>query len=163
SESDGAIARHLTIAGKTGPGKAFSLRIEPATERARPTRRLTVEFSDAGTMLRGLGVTQAVSGGVLSLTGTFDDATRDHTLTGPLEAGDFRVVPAPALAKLLQAVTFYGLVDALSGPGVRFAALDGSFRYRDDALELWDWRAFSPSLGLTANGRIDLARDTVVL
>src|SRR5262249_43310285 len=100
-------------------------------------------------------------GGVLTLAGDFDDATHDHALTGTVELSEFRVAHAPGLAKLLQAGTLYGLGGALSGPRLRFASLDGSFPHGGGTLELWDLRAFGPSLGLTAKGRVDLDRDTI--
>src|SRR5262249_22349096 len=59
------------------------------------------------------------------------------------------------LGKLLQAVTFYGLVDALSGPGVAFARMTAPFQYSGETLTLRDTRALSPSLGVTAKGTID--------
>jgi hypothetical protein len=67
------------------------------------------------------------------------------------------------LGKLLQAVTLYGLVDALGGPGLRFARLIAPFQFDDDTLVLRDARAFSPSLGLTAKGRIDRTNDRLDL
>ena len=57
----------------------------------------------------------------------------------------------------------YGLVDALGGPGLRFARLTAPFQFDDDTLVLRDARAFSPSLGLTAKGRIDRAGDRLDL
>jgi hypothetical protein len=60
-------------------------------------------------------------------------------------------------------VTLYGLVDALGGPGLNFASLTAPFQYGDDTLTLHDVRAFSPSLGLTAKGTIDLAGDQLDL
>jgi hypothetical protein len=161
--NDGAVTRDLAITGRTSRGDPVAIRIEPGSGTARGTRHLAVEFADAGTMLSGLGVTEVITGGTLKLEGDFDDAARDHTLTGTLDLTEFRVARAPGLGKLLQSVTLYGLVDALSGPGLRFASLTTSFRYGDEHLEISDLRAFSPSLGLTATGQFDLAAETVSL
>lgn len=167
-ESDGQVIRDLAIAGKAGPGKPFSFRIgrEPATAGAGGAslaRRLSVTAADAGSILQGMDVTSDIKGGEMSISGVFDDATPHHTLSGTLEIADFRVSNAPALGKLLQAVTLYGLVDALGGPGLRFARLTAPFQFDDDTLVLRDARAFSPSLGLTAQGRIDRANARVDL
>ena len=123
----------------------------------RPARALAVtNAADAGQFAaRALDVTDSIQGGALTITGGFDDTTRDHRLSGTLEISDFRATHAPALGKLLQAVTLYGLVDALGGPGLSFSLLSAPFQYDDDALVLRDARAFSSSLGLTAQGRID--------
>jgi hypothetical protein len=61
------------------------------------------------------------------------------------------------LGRLLQAMTLYGLVEVMQGPGLGFRRLVAPFRLTDDALDIADARAFSSSLGLTAKGRIDLA------
>ena len=53
-------------------------------------------------------------------------------------------------------MTLYGLISALRGPGLEFARLIAPFRLVNDVLEVEDARAFSPSLGFTAKGRIDL-------
>ncbi len=74
---------------------------------------------------------------------------------------DFRIRDAPALGKLLQAMTLYGLVEVLQGPGLGFTRLVAPFRLTEDAIELTDARAFSQSLGLTAKGRLDLNAQTI--
>jgi len=100
---------------------------------------------------------------MLRVSGAFDDTTPDHALAGTLDLSDFRVIHAPALGKLLQALTLYGLVEALSGPGLGFSRLIAPFKLDGDALELTDARAFSASLGLTAHGWIDRTNDRVDL
>jgi hypothetical protein len=178
-ESNGRLIRELAITGRTGPGKPFSLRIAPGPAprgageqgpaeqgpggKGQTARRLAITAEDAGAALQGLDVTEQIKGGVLTIAGDFDDTTRDHTLSGTLELNDFRVIRAPALGKLLQAVTLYGLVDALGGPGLSFSRLTAPFQFYDDTLVLRDARAFSPSLGLTAKGRIDRADDRLDL
>ena len=79
----------------------------------------------------------------------------------PRISRDFRIHDAPALGKLLQAMTLYGLVDVMRGPGLGFSRLVAPFRLTDDALDLTDARAFSPSLGLTMKGRLDLNAERV--
>ena len=86
----------------------------------------------------------------------YDDALPDRPLSGTLDIENFRMHNVPALAKLLQAMTLYGLVDAMGGPGLGFTRLEAPFRLTDDALDLGEARAFSSSLGLTAQGHIDL-------
>jgi hypothetical protein len=134
-----------------------------SAQSGRPARRLAIEVEDAGALLHGLDVTDSIQGGKLTASGDFDDSTRDHTLSGTLEISDFRVARAPALGKLLQAVTLYGLVDALGGPGLSFSQLTAPFQLNADSLVLRDARAFSPSLGLTAQGRVNRTGDRVDL
>jgi len=163
-ESDGEILSRFTLSGRTGPGNPFSIRIGLGTgEMGRTARLLAIDVEDAGSVLRGLDVTQEIQSGMLRVSGAFDDTTPDHALAGTLDLSDFRVIHAPALGKLLQALTLYGLVEALSGPGLGFSRLIAPFKLDGDALELTDARAFSASLGLTAHGRIDRANDRVDL
>ena len=83
--------------------------------------------------------------------------------TAPPELTDFRISRAAGLGKLLQAMTLYGLLDVLRGPGLAFTELVAPFTLSDDMLELADARAFSPSLGLTVRGRIDIDDGTADL
>ncbi len=163
-ESDGRTIRGLAVTGRTGSGKPFSLRIgQGPGEKGGTVRRLAIDAEDAGGVLSGLDVTEEIRGGSLTVGGEYDDTIQNHPLSGTLLLSDFRVIHAPALGKLLQAVTLYGLVDALGGPGLSFSRLTAPFQLDNDTLVLRDARAFSPSLGLTAKGRIDRAGDRLDL
>ena len=104
-----------------------------------------------------------MQGGRLKVTGTYDDTVADHPLSGTAEISDFRIQGAPALGRLLQAMTLYGLVDVMRGPGLGFSRLVAPFRLTREVLALTEARAFSPSLGLTVKGQIDLARERLDL
>ena len=150
--NDGRIFQRLRIAGSTQPAASFAVGI--AAEKG--LRRATATAADAGAFLRGLDAIHTMQGGALTLTGTFDDTNAAHALSGMAEITDFRVRGAPALGKLLQAMTLYGLVDVVSGPGLGFSTLTAPFVLLDDDLELRDARAFSPSLGMTVKGHLDM-------
>ena len=119
-------------------------------------RRLTGSADDAGELLRGAGLCAQHAGREAVGAGAYDDAQPDRPLVGTANIEDFRIRDAPAFGKLLQAMTLYGLVEVLQGAGPGFTRLVAPFRLTDSALELSDARAFSPSLGLTAKGRLDL-------
>jgi hypothetical protein len=108
-------------------------------------------------------VTDTLQDGSLTIDGAYDDAKPGHPLQGTARLKDFRVTRAAGLGKLLQAMTLYGVVDVLRGPGLGFTQLVAPFTLSDDVLELTDARAFSPSLGLTVRGRIDLDANTADL
>jgi hypothetical protein len=150
--NDGMVFSRLSVTGRTGNNAPFSVQIAPD----RGVRRLMASATDAGDLLRASAVTNNLQGGKLSVMGTYDDAHPDHTLTGTAELTDFRIRQAPALGRLLQAMTLYGLVDVVRGPGLAFSKLVAPFRLTDGVLELTDARAFSPSLGLTAKGQVDI-------
>ena len=76
---------------------------------------------------------------------------------------NFASTGASRRRKLLQAVTLYGLVEVLRGPGLGISQLIAPFSLGGGVLTLDNARAFSPSLGVTAAGRIDLGRDRIDL
>jgi hypothetical protein len=153
AENDGRVFQRLRFEGQTGSRSPFLVQIVPQ----KGGRRLTATTGDLGQLLRGLDVARTLQGGRLSAQATYDDAQPGRPLSGSADLEDFRVHGATGLARLLQAMTLYGLVDVMQGPGLGFTRLVAPFRLTDDALELADARAFSSSLGLTAKGRIDFA------
>jgi hypothetical protein len=122
------------------------------------TRRLTVRSTDAGEFLLAMGVADNIGGGDLHLDGVFADSLPGDPLTGTATLENFTLRSAPAIGRLMQAMTLYGLTDALRGPGLHFSKLVAPYRWQRRVLSLKNARAFSPSLGLTAEGDIDLRR-----
>ncbi len=154
---DGRLYRDARITARTGPNATASIRIEQTASG----RTLTVSAADAGSLLRGVDAFRTIDGGNMTLTGRFDDADPASPLNGEVRIEEFRVRGAVGLGKLLQAMTLYGLVDVLSGPGLGFSRLVVPLRFDDDGLLLTDARAFSASLGLTAKGRINMDDDKI--
>jgi hypothetical protein len=152
AENDGLLVQRAQITGQAGQA-GFRITLSPQGA----SRRLHAEAKDAGGLLQALDLTGAVRGGALQVDAAYDDTQPDHPLTGTLSADRIRIVHAPAVARLLQAVTLYGLVDVLRGPGLGITHLVAPFRYADSVLTLDNARAFSSSLGITAQGEIDLA------
>ncbi len=161
AENDGQVMRSLHVEAKTAADAGFRLDIAPPAG-SRP-RSLSAAADNAGDLLRAVDVLHTMRGGRLSVNASYDDTLADHPLSGTAEISDFRIQGAPALGRLLQAMTLYGLVDVLQGSGLGFSRLVAPFRLTRDTLGLTDARAFSPSLGLTVKGRIDLAQDRMDL
>ena len=151
ADNNGRAFERLRIDGALADKASFTLQIAPQAG----VRNLTASTSDAGALMRALNITAGVQEGHLAISGAFDDAVRGHPLRGTVELTDFRVARAAALGKLLQAMTLYGLVDVVRGPGLTFSRLIAPFTFNDAKLELSDARAFSPSLGLTTKGWIE--------
>ena len=154
ADNDGRRLRQATL-----EASGLSAAVTPAGAG----RTLHVQAADGGAMLRVLDVTDSVQGGRLVIDARYDDQSPGSPLAGTLQLDGFHVRQAPMIGKVLQALTLYGLVDALRGPGLVFERLVMPFRYAGDTLELTDARAFSASLGVTTQGRIDLARHTADL
>jgi hypothetical protein len=151
-------------AAQGAPAEAGSAQGGPAQKGpAEGKRTLSATATNAGELLAGLDILTRMQGGQLTVTADYDDTTQDHALSGTAEIADFRIRDAPVLAHLLQAMTLYGLVQVVQGPGLGFSKLDAPFRLTEGTLTLADARAFSPSLGLTARGTIDLDMQRISL
>ncbi len=159
AEGSGERPRALQLSALTGPGRRAELAIAPD----RGGRLVHATATDGGAVLRDLGALDSIEGGRLKLVGRFLDDRADHPLSGLLELDDFKVRGAPLLAKALQAITLYGLVQAVEGPGMTFLHMAAPFTYGNEVLTLDDARAFNASLGLTAKGSVDLAAERMDL
>ncbi len=152
AESDGRRLRVLR-AESTGPE-----RIQAVIAPQGNGRLVSLRAADGGALLRAFDVIDTVQGGRLSLEAHYDDTQADPPLSGTADLSEFHLRGAPIVGKVLQAVTVFGVVDALSGPGLLFSHMTLPFRYGGDVLEIGEARAYSLSLGITARGRIDVAR-----
>jgi hypothetical protein len=146
------------IDASAGTG-AFSLVLAPQPGG----RKLTGDAQDAGGLLRALDVMADMRGGHLTLNASYEDTKPGAPLSGTAEIEDFRIQNAPAIGKLLQAMSLYGLVEVAAGPGLGFTRLVAPFSLHNQILTLSDARAFSASLGMTAKGRLDLRRQTAAI
>lgn len=157
------ILHEASASGRTaraaGTG-AFQLTLAPHGRE----RSVRMTAADGGALLRALDVTDAISGGRLSLTASLAELRPGSPVAGTAELDEFVVRNAPVLGKVLQAVTLFGLVEALQGgSGLVFSRLIAPFTLTGEALALQDARAFSASLGLTAKGHVWRHRGTVDL
>lgn len=159
ADSDGGLLHRLHATGETAARTPFHAELAVVHGK----RTLTATADNAGELLAALDIAKRIEGGRLSLTGSYDDTQITHPLNGTLRIDDFRVRNAPALARVLQAMTLYGLVELVHGPGLGFTHLIAPFRLADDTLTLTDARAFSSSLGLTVKGTVDLDAETANL
>lgn len=148
------VVRAGTLSGRAGPRGPFEARITPAGAG----RSLRLEAEDAGALLGSFDVLRRLEGGRLSVQASYASNRPGAPLSGTAEMSDFAVRGAPAVAKLLQAMTLYGLMEAASGPGLGFSRLIAPFSLTPDVLTLGEARAFSASLGLTATGTLDRRR-----
>ncbi len=154
---DGQVLRELRLQARTGPSAPVSLTIQQTAPHAgaAPERSMSLSAGDAGALLRAVGAVDTVDGGRLAVNATYQDGQSGRPLVGTAEIDDFRLRNAVGMGKLLQAMTLYGLVQALRGPGVDFTRLTMPFRFQDGVLTMTEARAISPSLGLTAKGWLD--------
>jgi len=126
-------------------------------------RQVSLRSADGGGLAQALDLTDTVQGGTLAIEAQYDDTKPDPPLSGTATLSGFHIRNAPGIGKLLQALTVYGIGEAMSGPGLAFNQLTAPFRWEAGVLALQDAGVFSNSLGLTARGRIDTGAKTVDL
>lgn len=154
---DGQRLQRLDLDGSTGQGGTVLVRYGPAGGR----QRLEVRSDDAGSALRILALSARIEGGSLTILGEGPPGDPDGPLEGRIGMRDFVVRDAPVLARLLNAASPRGFAELMDGGGLRFDRLDGAWHYEDSQLEIRTLRLSGASLGLTADGRIDLAARSV--
>lgn len=154
------VLRQATLRGSTARGGgAFEAALTPGRGNVRQVRAVA---EDGGAVLRALGITTSIRGGRLALTGQYTETRPGAPLSGTAELDNFVVRDAPALGKLLQAMTLFGVLEAMQGGnGLVFTRAVVPFVLEPDVLRVNEARAFSASLGLTAQGR--LLRERAVL
>ncbi|HXP07381.1 MAG TPA: AsmA-like C-terminal region-containing protein, partial [Acidobacteriaceae bacterium] len=155
----GEAIRWLDIVGTIPGGGPFSVRIEPGAS----TRHLSVEARDAGRFLRGVDSIRGLQSGHLAIEGDLDSNFGLEPLVGTALLENVVLQNSPLMGKLLQAITVYGLVDALRGPGITFSRIVAPFKYDGADVTLNDAHASNASLGLTAKGRVGLSSGLVAV
>jgi hypothetical protein len=114
--------------------------------------RITAE--DGGAVMRDAGLYPNARGGDFELilvpsggAGQFD---------GQLSIGRTRIVNAPGLASLLNAVSVVGLLTELQGSGILFETVDARFEMSPDRVILREGSAVGASLGISMDGVYDI-------
>lgn len=138
----------------------------PLTARfAAPT--LQIEAANAGHALRALGIYDTIMGGRLTITGTASNGQTTAKLEGEAVLENFTVVKAPALARLLNALSLTGIGGLLEDKGIDFKRLQTQFAWIDtpqaQMITLANGRTSGASLGLTFEGDLNRAARTLDL
>ena len=136
----------------------------PLSVRYQPNggkHQLSITSTDAGAVLRAFDIVDNVKGGTLTVTGEAEDAAPGRPLTGKAEIGDFRLVKASILARLLTMATLTGFVDVLTGEGFQFNRFESDFTKTEGRLDIKLARAHGPSIGLTGTGYVDFDHHNV--
>lgn len=143
---------------RNGKSDRFTIALAPAPGG---TQTLRGRSSNAGAMLRSLGVTDKFVGGELELEGATDDKAEGRPLGVNVQIRNYRIVEEPAIARFLAMALITGLPDTLRGEGIGFDRLDGRARWRDSVVEIVEMRTSGPALGIQAKGRIDIGADRI--
>ncbi len=155
--------QHLEIDGKTLENVPITVKIRPEAGRMR----LFANTPNLGAVLRAINLSDTVEGGLLTAEGAAVSAAPDAFIAGRLQLEEYRLRQLPALAVLVTAAFPLALPDLMGGDGIGFQRLDGVFNWRNqgvvDDVELKETRMSGLSLGISAEGIIDFAKNDVRL
>ncbi len=129
------------------------VRGELIPQNGRSAFRIT--SADAGGVFRAAGLLTQAHGGDLSLV--LQPREEEGAYNGTLVVERTQVKDAPSIAALLNAVSIVGLINELSGAGIQFARVDARFGLNSNEFTLYEASAVGPSIGLTMDGRYNLA------
>lgn len=140
-------------AGRTLSG-AITARVNGGTaiaaELAGGSVRVTSE--DAGGAIRDAGLLKNARGGSLEMV--LKPTGAKGTYDGTLNVADTRVLDAPAMAELLNAMSLVGILEQLAGgAGIGFDDVEASFRLTPSQIVLYRSSAIGASMGVSMDGR----------
>ena len=146
------------VAGKG----AIYLRMKPDD---RGVQTLRLEADDAGATLQAFDMYENVRGGTLALYGAADGPNSNQIIKGTAQLNNFKVVDAPVLARLINAMSLSGILQLFNDEGITFSRLESQFvwniRRGGDLYVMKDGRTSGASIGLTFDGKIDKAQGII--
>lgn len=120
-----------------------------------------IKADDAGATFAAAGLYGSGRGGKMTVLLAPREAK--GTYDGTLSVRNIRVVNAPALAGLLDAISVVGLLQQLGGDGIAFHDVSGKFLLTPDAVEIQQGSAIGASMGISAAGLYRTADKTIDL
>jgi hypothetical protein len=155
--NNGTVVQSADVSVRVAPSRGLThLVIVP---NGGGGRQVTMTSADLGGLLKASNAYDAINGGALRIDAVYDDRRPTHPLSGHVEMDSFTLGAAPTVAKVLQGMTLYGVVDLMHGSGLFFSKMVAPFTLESRKLTLTDARAYSASLGLTAHGTVDLPQN----
>ncbi len=112
-----------------------------------------IRSSNAGGVLKSAGILNEGLGGNLDLS--LLPAGAEGTYDGQLRVTDIGITDAPALAALFSAVSVVGLLEQMSGQGIKFTEIDSRFRLSPSRAIVQSASAVGPSIGISLDGIYD--------
>ena len=154
----GAEGRHVGVMeGTLSTGARMSFSLEPQEDK----RRITVRSRDAGAVARTFGIYDNAVGGELFMRAVVHDDLPGAPVRGTIRIEDYRVINAPTLARLLTIATLTGIVGELRGKGILFSRFAMPFTLEENILTIRDAQTSGFTVGVNAEGRVDLETDRV--
>lgn len=151
--------RYITAEAKYGQTDKLSCSYGPDKEQ----QKLNVSLTNLGALLRGFDVIESIYGGKVLIKGSYPLSAPLSPLMGTLSVEKMRTKDAPVLAQLLNLASISGITAILRGKGIVFDEAHGEFSVQNGVITLDDGYMSNSSLGLTAEGVINLQTGTLHL
>lgn len=139
------------------------------TTQSDGAREVTVEATDAGTIVRALTAFPSMRKGTAAVNVTLAAPT-ELTSTDPmpdyhgtLVMRDFSLVDQPFFMRLFSAGSLLGPLKLLQGSGISFDKLEAPFKARGKVLTITEGRGSGSAVGVSFRGIIDRRSNTVDL
>ena len=159
-EREQGIWRVIELAAGHAGGGAFRIGLQPR----EGVPRLELRSDRAGLLLEAVDpAADLADGGRLLLDGVLGQDAEDTTFEGRLEVRDVVIRRAPILARILTLAPLGGILDVLTGRGLRLDRIDAGLSLARGVLAVAEGRASGSQLGITAAGTIDLVGGTLEL
>ncbi|MEO1092983.1 MAG: AsmA-like C-terminal domain-containing protein, partial [Pseudomonadota bacterium] len=153
---DGIIQRADLRGATLASAAPFTLTIEPRTAG----HQLVLTSDDAGDVLQGLGLSQALHGGRLRIDGLITRQRPDLLAEGSLELDDFVIRKGPTAIKVLSLTP---PIEGLDPDAIQIDRFTGTFGIDGDTLRIGDVLMVGSNIAVRANGTFDLASDRIDL
>jgi len=126
-------------------------------------RMLQLRSANAGAVIRAFGITGDVVGGTLAIDARIADELDGTRTQGTIRIEDFKLLDAPVLARIISVAALSGIGDLLGGEGVSFTEANIPFVMTGPTLRIEGARAYGPAMGLSAEGTINRADETLAV
>ncbi|MDR3424858.1 MAG: DUF3971 domain-containing protein [Alphaproteobacteria bacterium] len=117
-------------------------------------RTFKIACDNFGKAMKGLGFTDTIRGGKLSVVGQSAIET-PRVIIGKAKISDFTVVKLPVLALLLNAASPFGFTGILTD-SADFSRFEGDYRWQGDAITLTRAHAAGSAVGINIDGKVDM-------
>ena len=155
TDSEGRHVGYMEGTLTTGAPMSFAL--EPRESK----RLITVRSPDAGAVARTFSIYDNAVGGDLVMRAMLHDDLPGAPVIGTIRIEDYRVIDAPTLARLLTVATLTGILGELRGKGILFSRFEMPFTLEENVLTIRDAQTSGFTVGVNAEGTVDLDTDRV--
>jgi hypothetical protein len=130
-------------------------------------RNFELNATDAGEMLRAFGLYKNMRGGVIEISGQPQRSETGDDLYGRARITNFSIRRAPALAKMMDAMSLQGVDNLINNDGIVFKKLASDFEWKfretGNLLVVKEGRTSGSSLGLTFAGVMNIGAGSMDL